>query len=112
MGTSYLNRPYFVEDVVNVVRRLFKGGVEFHDGEIELGPGLSVHHIGGHTAGLQVVRVYIRRGWVVLAADALHFYDNLGGNNPVPVLHNLHDYMTGWQTLERLADSPQHRPRA
>ena len=45
---------------------------------------------------------------MVLAADARHFYDNLGGNNPFPVLHNLHDYVTGWQILERLADSPQH----
>ena len=48
---------YEVDEVVGMVRRVFAGRVEFHDGDAELAPGLSLHHIGGHTLGLQAVRV-------------------------------------------------------
>ena len=36
----------------------------------EVVPGLEVHHVGGHTAGMQVVRVRTAAGPVVLASDA------------------------------------------
>ena len=42
----------------------------------QIAPGITVHRVGGHTRGLQVVRVHTRRGWVVLASDAAHFYAN------------------------------------
>ena len=50
--------------------------VEFHDGDDELAPGVTLHRIGGHTAGLQWVRVHTKRGWVVLASDASHYYEH------------------------------------
>ena len=52
-----------VEDVVGMVREAYAGRVRFHDGDVELFPGISLHLIGGHTMGLQVVRVATRRGW-------------------------------------------------
>ncbi len=68
-----LRRSFEEGDVAAMIRRLFEGRVQFHDGTEELAPGVTVHHVGGHTMGLQVVRVRTRRGWVVLAADASHF---------------------------------------
>ena len=59
--------PRHVADFVIAVHA---GRVVFHDGDAELAPGLSVHHIGGHTDGLQVVRVATEQGWLVLASDA------------------------------------------
>src|SRR5690606_34760110 len=61
---------YDVEDVVGMVRHAYAGRLCFHDGDAELFPGISLHLVGGHTMGLQVVRVSTRRGWVVLASDA------------------------------------------
>jgi branched-chain amino acid transport system permease protein len=58
-------------DVIGMVTRLFAGRAKFHDGAAELAPGISLHFIGGHTMGLQSVRVLTRRGWVVLASLAL-----------------------------------------
>ena len=49
--------PFGVEDVVAAVRKVFAGRVEFHDGVEELAPGITVHKIGGHSKGLQSVRV-------------------------------------------------------
>ncbi|HSZ92426.1 MAG TPA: N-acyl homoserine lactonase family protein, partial [Acetobacteraceae bacterium] len=48
-----LRGPFEEEDVVAIVRKVFAGRVMFHDGADELAPGLSVHHVGGHSKGLQ-----------------------------------------------------------
>jgi len=97
-----------VEDVVGMVRRVFAGRVRFHDGDDEIAPGLSVHFIGGHTMGLQSVRVKTRRGWVVLASDAAHLYAHLNERRAFPVVYDVAAMLEGHDRLRRLASSPQH----
>jgi len=94
--------------VVGMVRRVYAGRVRFHAGDADLAPGISLHLIGGHTLGLQVVRVATRRGWVVLASDASHYYANMGEGRPFPIVHNVGDMMDGWAKLRALAESPEH----
>jgi glyoxylase-like metal-dependent hydrolase (beta-lactamase superfamily II) len=96
------------DDVVGMVRALFKGRLAFHKGAEELAPGVSLHHIGGHTPGLQSVRVHTQRGWVVLASDATHYYEHLETGRCFPSIVNLAGVLEGYDTLRRLADSPQH----
>ncbi len=103
-----LRHSFECEDVQVMVGRLFDGRLRFHDGAEELAPGLSVHFIGGHTMGLQSVRVFTRRGWVVLASDAAHLYANMEQSRPFPIIYNLADMLEGYQTLRRLASSPAH----
>ena len=57
-------RAYEVEDIVGMVRAVHAGRVVFHDGDAAIAPGIEVHRIGGHTRGLQAVRVADRRGRV------------------------------------------------
>jgi glyoxylase-like metal-dependent hydrolase (beta-lactamase superfamily II) len=64
--------------------------------------------VGGHSDGLQFVRVHTRRGWVVLASDAIHFYANVETGNPFPIVFNVGDMMEGWARCRRLADSKDH----
>jgi glyoxylase-like metal-dependent hydrolase (beta-lactamase superfamily II) len=90
------------------VRRAYAGRVRFHDGDAELAPGVSLHLVGGHTMGLQIVRVATRRGWVVLASDASHFYANMEQQRPYPIVYNLGDMADGWRRAHALADSPAH----
>jgi glyoxylase-like metal-dependent hydrolase (beta-lactamase superfamily II) len=108
MRHPLLARAMEPDDIAAMIRRLFAGRVEFHDGSEELAPGLSVHHVGGHTMGLQIVRVRTRRGWVVLAADASHFYANFEGMRAYPTVYNVAEMLDGFATLKRLASSPQH----
>ena len=103
-----LSYAFGVDDVVAMVRRLYAGRVVFHDGEETLAPGLSVHHVGGHTMGLQVARVWTRRGWVVLASDASHFYANMEQSRPFPIVYNVADMLAGHKKAYSLAESPQH----
>ena len=74
-------------------------GVQFHDGESELAPGITLHHVGGHTKGLQVVRVKTRRGHVVLASDAAHLYANMEREDPFPIFHDRNDYLAAFKTI-------------
>ena len=103
-----LRHAYDSADVAAMVRRVFEGRVRFHDGLSEIAPGISVHHVGGHTAGLQIVRVRTRRGWVVLASDASHLYANMEQMRPFPIVYNVGDMIEGWETARRLAESPAH----
>jgi glyoxylase-like metal-dependent hydrolase (beta-lactamase superfamily II) len=91
-----------------MVQRIFEGRVAFHDGDDELAPGITLHHVGGHSMGLQVVRVRTRRGWVVLASDASHFYANMEQGRPYPILFNVGEMLQGFDTVRRLAESPKH----
>ena len=52
-----LRRSFEEEDVTAMIGRLFRGRVQFHDGTDELAPGITVHHVGGHTGqlGLQSI---------------------------------------------------------
>jgi glyoxylase-like metal-dependent hydrolase (beta-lactamase superfamily II) len=108
MSEAQFAGAYDVEDVVGMVRRAYAGRVRFHDGDAELHPGISVHLIGGHTMGLQAVRVRTRRGWVVLASDASHFYANMEQERPFPIVWSVADMMAGYRRLSALADSPAH----
>jgi glyoxylase-like metal-dependent hydrolase (beta-lactamase superfamily II) len=67
-----------------------------------------VHFVGGHTMGLQMVRVWTKRGWVVLASDAAHLYANIEQVRPYPIVHNVADMLAGYQRAYALASSPRH----
>jgi len=100
--------PFEVDDVVAMVRRVFEGRVAFHDGEETLVPGVTLHHIGGHSKGLQCVCVNTRRGHVVLAADATHLYSHVNEGRVFPITYSVAETLEGYATLKKLADSPAH----
>jgi glyoxylase-like metal-dependent hydrolase (beta-lactamase superfamily II) len=108
MAHAVTRFPFEAAHVATMVHRVFEGRVTFHDGDDELAPGLTLHHIGGHSLGLQVVRVRTRRGWVVLASDATHFYANMETLRPYPVVVDVAQMLQGFTTIQRLASSPAH----
>ncbi|MGH6891260.1 MAG: N-acyl homoserine lactonase family protein [Dongiaceae bacterium] len=103
-----MRHAFDVEDVVGIVRNVYAGRVRFHAGDAQPWPGISLHLIGGHTMGLQAVRVATRRGFVVLASDASHYYANMDEGRPFPIVYHVADMMEGWGTLRALADSAAH----
>ena len=103
-----LNHFFEVDDVVRVIRRLFAGSVLVVDGAHELRPGLEAHLVAGHTRGLQVVRVHTARGWIVLACDGVHYFDNLAERNPFPAMVDVEQVLDGYERIEALASSLDH----
>ncbi|MBI3707728.1 MAG: N-acyl homoserine lactonase family protein [Proteobacteria bacterium] len=108
MCHDYFRGGFDVDNVTGMVREVFRGRVQFHDGAAELAPGFSLHWVGGHTAGLQVARVWTRRGWLVLASDASHYYANMEQGRPFPFVYHLGDTLEAFGALRRLAASPRH----
>jgi glyoxylase-like metal-dependent hydrolase (beta-lactamase superfamily II) len=108
MSHGYFSGAYTVDHIIQVVRYIFQDRVVFHNGDSEVAPGITVHHIGGHTMGMQCVRVMTKRGWVVLASDASHFYANFESNAPFPIVYNVSDMVKGFDRLRKLASSPKH----
>jgi glyoxylase-like metal-dependent hydrolase (beta-lactamase superfamily II) len=89
-----------------MVRHVYDERVTFHDGEGEVAPGVTLHRVGGHSDGLQVVRVATTRGPVVLASDASHYFANMHSRRPFPIVYNVGDMYNGWTLCERLAGHP------
>jgi len=108
MAIPHFSNAYEADEVVAMVRHVYAGRVEFHDGDAEIAPGLSLHHIGGHTAGLQAVRVWTRVGWLVLASDASHYYANKDMYRPFPIVADVMKMADGWRRLQQLAGAPRH----
>jgi glyoxylase-like metal-dependent hydrolase (beta-lactamase superfamily II) len=107
----YAHQPAFaasieVEDMAAFVRLNYEGRLVFVEGEREILPGISVHHVGGHTAGMQVVSAQTERGRAVLASDASHYYRNFEENIPFPTLHDIPGVYHAFQRLRELASAP------
>jgi glyoxylase-like metal-dependent hydrolase (beta-lactamase superfamily II) len=96
------------EDILELVRQNLAGRLRFVDGTAEIVPGISVHHVGGHAAGLQVVTVETTRGQVVLASDATHYYANVEEDRPFRILSDVPQMYDAFETIRILADSPNH----
>ncbi|MEM6373827.1 MAG: N-acyl homoserine lactonase family protein, partial [Pseudomonadota bacterium] len=101
-----LRMPFTAGHVCEAVKRLYSGQVVFHDGDAEIADGVTVHCIGGHSRGLQAVRVRTQAGWMVLASDASHFYENFQQRKPFPIVVDLQNMLDGFDTLTRLASRP------
>ncbi|MDI2030563.1 N-acyl homoserine lactonase family protein [Saccharopolyspora sp. TS4A08] len=111
-----LLRHIETEDVLRLVRMSHAGRVLFVDGSRELVPGVTVHQLGGHTPGMQVVRVETGSGPIVLAGDATHLQDNIGGDAPASVFTDLPLVYEGFDRMVDLAGGdierviPGHEP--
>ncbi|MCB1428336.1 MAG: N-acyl homoserine lactonase family protein [Nitratireductor sp.] len=98
-----LRMPFTADHVCETVKRVYAGKVTFHDGTSQIAPGITVHRIGGHSRGLQCVRVETANGPVVLASDASHYYENYQRKVPFPLVVDVEDMLKGFDQLERLA---------
>lgn len=115
MASSFFSGAYEEEEVVAMVRQVYAGRVCFHEGDVRLADNISLHHVGGHTLGLQVVRLWTERGWLVLASDASHYRANLESMRPFPIVADVTQMVDGWRRVRELADSerlviPGHDP--
>lgn len=116
MCEAHLRFPFDVEDVVQFVRHTYAERVRFHEGDATIAPGISVHFVPGHTAGMQAVRVMTPRGPVVLASDSSHMYANVMRRSPFSLTVDALATLRSYDRLMELAGSyerviPGHDPK-
>jgi len=107
MCHDILRAPYTADHICEAIKRLYAGKVVFHAGDAQVAEGVTVHCIGGHSRGLQAVRVQTQAGQLVLASDAAHFYENAFARKPFPIVVDLQEMLDGFDTLQRLASEPR-----
>ena len=110
---AHLHEP---DDVTTINDLVDTGRVVLHDGDAPLDAQVSMHLVGGHTPGLQVVKVETDDGPVVLAADASHFYENIEQDKPYGIVTDLPCMYAAFDRLNALAGDtgvvvPGHDPR-
>ncbi|MFB6672093.1 N-acyl homoserine lactonase family protein [Streptomyces sp. NPDC056390] len=83
---SYYSEP----DEIDVLRRAeSEGRLLLFSGSLDLAPGIRVEEVGGHTPGQAVVRVSTEGAPVLLASDAVHFYEELERDMPFTAVSDL-----------------------
>ncbi len=78
------------------------------DGHLDLSGGVSLLEVGGHTPGQLVALAPVPGGTAVLAADALHFYDELETDRPFFVVADLEAMYAGFDLLAELTAPADH----
>jgi len=101
-----LQMPFTADHVCDMVRRVYDGKVRYLDGDGEVADGVTLHRIGGHSRGLQAVRVRTSAGWLCLASDAAHYYENVFSRKPFPIVVDLEEMLAGFDRLNELASEP------
>jgi glyoxylase-like metal-dependent hydrolase (beta-lactamase superfamily II) len=87
------------------------------DGTSQPFPGISLTRLGGHTPGQLIVEVGTQSGHVVLASDAMHYYEEIERDRPYNLFNNLGDMYRGYDLLRGLQARPNttviagHDPR-
>jgi glyoxylase-like metal-dependent hydrolase (beta-lactamase superfamily II) len=89
--------------------------VEMIEDRADVAPGITAVRVGGHAPGQLVFEVAGEHGPIVLASDAIHYYDELERERPFGIFTNLADMYRGYATLKRHAASgaaviPGHDP--
>ena len=70
----------------------------------QVAPGIELTQVGGHTPGQAVVIVAAAGGPVVLASDAVHYYEELERDRPFSTVANLADMYAAFDQIRELAD--------
>ncbi|WP_417258715.1 N-acyl homoserine lactonase family protein [Celeribacter sp.] len=107
MCHDHLRAPFSAGHVCEAVKRVYTGKMTFYEGDGEIAEGITVHCIGGHSRGLQCVRVRTAAGWLVLASDAAHYFENVYAGKPFPIVVDMQNMLDGFTRLNALASSPE-----
>jgi glyoxylase-like metal-dependent hydrolase (beta-lactamase superfamily II) len=89
-------------ELATVRAALDAGRVRTTAGEAEVLPGLRALEVGGHSPGQQLVVVEAERGKVVIASDAVHFYEELELDRPFGVFADLGAMYRGYDRVREL----------
>ena len=102
-GTPAFRGSANVTALTGLVTLNYANRLRILEGDRDVLPGIRVHRVGGHTAGLQIVTVETARGTVVLTSDASHFYHNVETRQPVQIITNLPEMLAAFETIHELA---------
>lgn len=110
-------QDFWLSDIAE--RRQFKHSIEPHeiahlrqaaeqkrvtlfDHTYQLAPGIELRRVGGHTPGQSIVVVDTTDGQVVLASDAIHYYEEYERDLPFMFVNDVREMYQGFDTVRHL----------
>lgn len=94
-----------VDDLAALTAMLQRGQLELLDGTSQVLPGVISIHLGGHTPGQHVLSVNTASGSVILASDALHYYDEMNLDRPFTLFSDIEGMYRGYEILREFERS-------
>lgn len=103
------DKPIFMSvaetvEIEELRRRHELGTLRLVDDKHSLRPGVTLFDVGGHTPGQLVVLVETGQLRVVLASDALHYYEEAERDRPFAIASNVPEMYDAYAWLRELAD--------
>jgi glyoxylase-like metal-dependent hydrolase (beta-lactamase superfamily II) len=71
----------------------------------QVAPGIELTQVGGHTPGQAIVTVATAGGPVVLASDAVHYYEELERDRPFSIVANLADMYAAFDRIRAMGEA-------
>ena len=95
---------YHARDTKKLIELLYDERLKFYEDTVtSVAPGIEFHLIGGHSRGQLALRVHTSRGWILLASDAVHLYDEVEFERPFAIFHDLQKMIDGYRKCINIA---------
>ncbi|MFD2415913.1 N-acyl homoserine lactonase family protein [Amycolatopsis pigmentata] len=91
------------EEIDALVAAHAAGNVRTFSGRLEVAPGIEVIEVGGHTPGQSVVLVDTSDGPVLLASDAIHYYEEYEQDRPFTFVADLVEMYDAFDLIRTMA---------
>ena len=88
------------------IERIASSRLRLLDGDGPIAPRIEAVCVGGHSPGQTVLVAEAESGPVVIASDAIHYYEELELERPFEIYHDLEAMNEGYRTVRRLAEQP------
>ena len=109
MTYDVLREPYHGDEAQQIAGLVYENRLTFIQGDGQFAPGVDYTLIGGHSAGQIALTVETERGPVVLATDAIHFWQEVEKERAFLIFHDLRKMLDGYRTLNRMVDGDMGR---
>ncbi|MFB2597784.1 N-acyl homoserine lactonase family protein [Herbiconiux sp. P17] len=93
------------EELAELFAAVDAGRVTAFTDRIEIAPGIEMIEVGGHTPGQSVVRVPTAAGVVLLASDAIHYYEEFDRDMPFSSVAELVAMYEGFDRIREMLDA-------
>lgn len=102
MSYAVLREAYHVEEAQQLAGLVYEDRLTFIQGNGAFAPGIDYTLIGGHSAGQIVLTVQTERGPVVLASDAIHFWQEVEKERAFFIFHDLRLMLAGYRRMNAM----------
>lgn len=96
-----------VEDaeIASLRRAERQGRLQTFEDEVELAPGVRIIRVGGHTPGQSVITVDTSDGAVLLASDAVHYYEEYERGMPFVQVASVVDMYAAFDRIRAMREA-------